>query len=191
MFTGISSMISFTPYMVLLIGLTVFCSLSAVVIMGAVRAQTLFGTASPCFRTQRNSPSIKQDLSALDQAIRFDIVDEDEKNPDVIPSTKGRRIFLCLCASLDEIYCFFFSLINEQTDTKMVESWSVFVYFWEWSRIASCRLLNSRNLWKIIFCLVSVIAFFFLPLIFLSSSSIHSRYDIFIVHLPFFFSISF
>lgn len=100
-------MISFTSYMVLLIGLTVFCSLSAVVIMGAARAHAFFGTASPCFRTQRNSPSIKQDLSALDQAIRFDIVDEDEKNPDVIPSTKGMRTFLCF-RRLSKIYWFFF-----------------------------------------------------------------------------------
>lgn len=82
-------MISFTPYIVLLIGLTVFCSLSAVVIMGAVRAQSLFAGGAPCFRSHRNSPSIKQDLSVLDQAIKFDIADDDEKNPDVVPSTKG------------------------------------------------------------------------------------------------------
>lgn len=86
-------MMNFTPYVVLLIGMTVFCSISAIVILGAVRAHAFFGNSSHCFRTNRNSSTtIKQDLSTLEQSLKFEITDDEDKNPDVVPNKKGNFV---------------------------------------------------------------------------------------------------
>lgn len=84
-------MMNLTPYAVLLVGMTIFCSISGLVIVGAVRAHALFG--SRFFNSTRNSNSMKQDLSNLEQTIKLNVAEEDDKNPDVIPSTKGEFSF--------------------------------------------------------------------------------------------------
>jgi len=84
---------NFSPYVVLLIGMTVFCSISAIVILGAVRAHALFGTNASqcCFRSNHTSSAttIKQDLSTMQQSLKFDIIEDEDKNPDVVPNKKG------------------------------------------------------------------------------------------------------
>lgn len=81
-------MMNLTPYAVFLVGMTIFCSISGLVIVGAVRAHAVFGTRF--FNTSRNSNPMKQDLSMLEQTIKLNVTEDDDKNPDIIPSTKGK-----------------------------------------------------------------------------------------------------
>lgn len=81
-------MMNLTPYAVFLVGMTIFCSISGLVIVGAIRAHAVFGTRF--FNSNHNSNAMKQDLSMLEQTIKLNVAEEDDKNPDVIPSAKGK-----------------------------------------------------------------------------------------------------
>lgn len=81
-------MMNLTPYAVLLVGLTIFCFISGLLIIKAIRAHAVFGTRF--FNSNRNSSAMKQDLSMLEQTIKLNVTEEDDKNPDVVPSTKGK-----------------------------------------------------------------------------------------------------
>lgn len=102
---GTRDQLEIAPILGILVGIVTALLLVTVVILGALKIRTAHRDGSRALRP--GFLAVKEKVTLPLRSESEDIFEKDDKNPDVIPANKGRRIYFLLCTlCLRIIYVF-------------------------------------------------------------------------------------